>query len=229
MAIETQRQKHLFLPTPLLSEPSTKQRRREREIKVVTKQKNSRGSDEKPRKWFKPNFFHDLESVAWMYAYFLLTTKPSFISFDGLTSAPKIVQQIREELFDGNVAGSLPRSEFLQAFADDEDVITSALTPLYADLPGGPGLISAVEIFRDLVFAYYKLEATTPLDLDKPESTRWDPLNFGSSTYASAYDVFDDVREKMESAPFKAVKWSDGERPAPDDTEQRSKKARTRK
>lgn len=79
--------------------------------------------------WFQYNFLHDLESVLWMYAWFIITTLPDCLHADGDTAdLRQAILAFRDELFDGGTSDHL---EFLTRFPEGHAKAKDLLFPLY--------------------------------------------------------------------------------------------------
>ncbi|KAF8867934.1 kinase-like domain-containing protein [Mucidula mucida] len=98
MAVEYQRQKHQFNPRRAFQPSRSRTTKRSKAL------------------WFKFNFLHDLESVLWIYLWFLLDTLPAQFTPADCEANRTVVLRLNETLFDGTLRCSSDRLEFMQAF-----------------------------------------------------------------------------------------------------------------
>lgn len=178
MAVEYQRRRHMFQPS-------------------TGRYKFNRTDNLEPQ-WFKFNFLHDLESVAWIYAWHLFHTIPDGLCTPDTRDARLAIQAMAVDLFHGSVEGSTLRTLFLERVKETEGVFRQALNTLTSAYTSKVGhiLVKGLAGFQTVVNCYLTVEATTPLDADDPKLTRWDPTLFDRKFH----DVLRDWFRKIHSA-----------------------------
>ncbi|KAF8909122.1 hypothetical protein CPB85DRAFT_1562600 [Mucidula mucida] len=165
MAVEYQRQKHQFNPRRAFQPSRSRTTKRSKAV------------------WFKFNFLHDLESVLWIYLWFLLDTLPAQFT-----------------------PADCEANQFMQAFQTEEmpcyEKIISALTVVHGV---DSMLLKALDAFQYLVDCYGEVQSSQPLLPDSPHMTHWDRKVFLHAYYEDISAYFMDVYEQMKDTTEEAL------------------------
>ncbi|KAF9020218.1 hypothetical protein BDZ89DRAFT_1138803 [Hymenopellis radicata] len=189
MAVEYQVGTHLFEPLP-----------------VLKRFRPGMSSPPKKAHWFKFNFLHDLESVLWIYLWFLLKTLPESFTPAEVERHRNPIVRLNHMLFDGSLKPSVWRFFFMEHCATDmgreyNEVIT-ALTAVYgvdSKLP------KALESFQCLAGCYHEVESSKPLLPESQHMTHWDRKVFLHEYYQYIHFYFMDAHEQMKDNTDKAI------------------------
>ncbi len=188
MAVEYQVQEHLFKPRRTF-QPS-----------------RSGTTNCSTAVWFKFNFLHDLESVLWIYLWFLLDTLPAKFTPADREAHRTVVLSLNETLFDGFLRGSMDRLRFIEAFQTDEkrryDEIISALTGVHGV---HSMLLKALQAFQYLVACYGAVQSSQPVLPDSPHMTHWDRKVFLHAYYEDIRAYFMDAYEQVKDTTEEAL------------------------
>ncbi|KAF9032654.1 hypothetical protein BDZ89DRAFT_1063276 [Hymenopellis radicata] len=148
--------------------------------------------------WFKFNFLHDLESVIWIYLWFLLETLPESFTPAEVVRHKKPILSLYHMLFDGSLRGSADRRMFMEHCATvkgrEYKEVISALTEVH----GVDSMIpKALQAFQCLAGCYGAVESSKPLFPESPHMTHWDRKVFLHEFYEDIHFYFMDVHEQM--------------------------------
>ncbi|KAJ6511328.1 hypothetical protein C8R47DRAFT_1094681 [Mycena vitilis] len=162
MAVECQLRDHVFLPEITEEDPFQ--------------------PEEIPPKFFTFNYYHDIESVFWLYTWFLHYYPPGALILDD--EAKQILTTSATEYLDSNVGGSGARTLLITSVRQAKELenplkpVYGAFTSLLFGISGTLGI---------LINAYKALEATTPVMVNG-QPQHWDEENF-------RYEVYDQIQE----------------------------------
>ncbi|KAJ6620770.1 hypothetical protein B0H10DRAFT_1945821 [Mycena sp. CBHHK59/15] len=151
-----------------------------------------------PLRGLSYNFYHDLESVIWLYIWFVfdrapISTLPSSIHPDALRDALNVAAQ----LFDGNINGN-PERQFLIEWAAPDS--WNKLAPLYKNKT--PILLPfCSQVIARFVGANVELQDDGP-DL---ETLRWPLDAFTISPYTHFIAFLTNTFSKLPSLPTKRL------------------------
>ncbi len=188
MAVEYQVQDHLFEPRQTFQPSRSGTTKRSKAV------------------WFKFNFLHDLESVLWIYLWFLLDTLPAKFTLADREVHRTVVLKFNEMLLDGSLRCSSDRLMFMQAFQTDKKrrygEIISALTGVHGV---DSMLLKALNAFQYLVDCYGVVQSSQPLLPDSQHMTHWDRKVFLHAYYEDIRAYFMDVYEEMKDTTEEAL------------------------
>ncbi|KAJ6511347.1 hypothetical protein C8R47DRAFT_731241 [Mycena vitilis] len=163
MAVEYQLRNHVFLPEITEEDPFQ--------------------PEQAPPEFFTFNYYHDLESVFWLYTWFLHYYPPGALILDD--EAKQILTTSANKYLGSNVGGSSARSLITsvrkaKALENPLQPVYGAFTPLLFGISGTLGI---------LINAYKALEATTPVMVNG-QPQHWDEKNFQDKVYDQIQDFF---------------------------------------
>ncbi|KAF8869095.1 hypothetical protein CPB85DRAFT_1401682 [Mucidula mucida] len=168
-----------------------------------------------PLPWFKFNFLHDLESVLWIYLWFLLDTLPRTFTPVQIEQHKTAILRLNHMLFNFSLDVSAQRLVLMQNCATDMQSaygeIVDALTKVYgvdSKLP------KALQSFKTLSTCYRIVEASQPLLVESPQATHWDRKAFLHKFYKAIHIYLMDAHDQMKDKSDEARPLSDSLREA---------------
>ncbi|KAG6905675.1 hypothetical protein DXG01_001313 [Tephrocybe rancida] len=178
MAVEYQRDKHLFLPTESstkldpMQPPTGRQKTGPQDCKLAY------------------NYYHDLESVYWVYLWFLHRCVPR--EFYNRQSDFSLLHQKAQDLFDCDVSGNAARLEIFTIANYGVLSWVEIVWPFYGGEPNPQlfHLVGHITLFHDLISAYTALEATEVKEQDAVETRE------GEEQKGKAQDMGKEVEKK---------------------------------
>lgn len=150
-----------------------------------------------PRKWFAVNFLHDLESVLWMFTWFMFNHIPArtILSADDLSSGLRQLAKEEERLFHSKTKPSLERYMFITC---------GGSSTLYQGLKLWSALYfmtNGLNIVTDLHHAYKDLEKADVMFDEVSGTPRWDYCQFSEGIYTKFCLVFSKLVTIMQNDP----------------------------
>ncbi|KAJ6511334.1 hypothetical protein C8R47DRAFT_1314332 [Mycena vitilis] len=170
MAVEYQMRKHLYVPRPRSADPFQ--------------------PPQPTPKFFNFNYYHDLESVFWLYMWFLHYYPPGALTLDDKTK--EILSMSAHKYLVANVDGNSYRST-LMGSTDEARGLAEDLMLVYG-IKFYPLLAGISETIGFLLTAFKALEATAPVTVNN-EPRRWDEINFQDEVYDQMQEFFARLRE----------------------------------
>ncbi|KAF8867729.1 hypothetical protein CPB85DRAFT_1571877 [Mucidula mucida] len=168
-----------------------------------------------PLPWFKFNFLHDLESVLWIYLWFLLDTLPKAFTPMQIEQHKTAILRLNHMLFNFSLDVSAQRLVLMQNCATDMQSaygeIVDALTKVYgvdSKLP------KALQSFKTLSTCYRIVESSQPLLVESPQATHWDRKVFLHKFYKAIHIYLMDAHDQMKDKSDEARPLSDSLREA---------------
>ncbi|KAJ6477386.1 hypothetical protein C8R47DRAFT_1323354 [Mycena vitilis] len=139
--------------------------------------------------FFTFNFYHDLESVFWLYVWSLHKCPPATLTLgDDHTN---ILLQSTADHLDCGITGASLRSAVLTRRAN---ILVYQLKPVYAERSY---LLDALESRSVIRAAYETLEDKEPWRNAAGKALHWDQENFESQVYDDFRKCFQDIRDKL--------------------------------
>ncbi|KAJ6477383.1 hypothetical protein C8R47DRAFT_1323353 [Mycena vitilis] len=168
MAAEYQAQRHFFLKPGVLNMEN----------------------DVSPPEFFTFNFYHDLESVFWLYTWFIHKCPPAeLVLLDGAQTA---LAQSYTTYLDCGITGNMVRGSIVYT---DSGAISLA-RPLAKVYGSRSFLLNALESVNIIRNAYKALEATEPR-LKDGQPMHWQEENFRPQVYDELCQCFRNIRDKL--------------------------------
>ncbi|KAG6915562.1 hypothetical protein DXG01_010967 [Tephrocybe rancida] len=174
MAVEYQQQRHLFSP------------RRKPSYKPFECYRMGRKSDRKRpiRPSFRFNFYHDLESVFWIYVYFLHHLFPMNSVPTDDESLDDIAQSARQRIYCG-IQGAMLRTMVIT----DGDTIEEIAAMLENFFPNHLHLLSALGFACNMAESYAAVQSSQPVIVgDTPQY--WSLESFTDDPYKKIISLF---------------------------------------
>ncbi|KAF8891899.1 hypothetical protein CPB85DRAFT_248345 [Mucidula mucida] len=197
MAVEYQMQKHEFRP------------------KAVRHILRGVSRLPQPAPWFRFNFLHDLESVIWIYLWFLLETLPESFTPSEIDEHRIPILILRHRLFDGSLKASTERMNFILNCATPVwcgyNDVTSVLTAVFG---ADSKIIKALQSFECLAGCYEDVELSKPLLTESPHTRHWDRKVFLHEYYQYIHLYFMNAHDHITDTTEKAlpIRYTDQER-----------------
>lgn len=197
MAVEYQAKKHLFAPS-VVPQPTSE----------LFKIDFTKPPANDATAFFTYNYYHDVESVYWMYLWWLHHYIPAVID----TQAPSIAQSLTlmqvqaGELFNPFSTISPCSPERLSLLmTGNADFVLQRLLPVYE--PCLPVLLGTYFV-GDLKEAYTNLEACTPQETTQGTQVirRWKETDFHDDLYTAFWDKMEESLRRLNNLHSHAVK-----------------------
>ncbi|KAG6915233.1 hypothetical protein DXG01_012589 [Tephrocybe rancida] len=185
MAVEYQRHFPLFLPT----EPHD-------DSELDAQQPPSGLLETDPRLRLVYNYYHDLESVFWIYVWFLHRCVPK--AFYNRQSDFSLLHKKARDLFDCDVDGNSAQIEVFLLGAHSLKLWFNILWPFYTDGSNKVlyHLVQNITLVNCLISAYKELEATEVKKTDTAETRE------GEEQKGEAQDMGKEGEKQGEDQPF---------------------------
>lgn len=181
MAVEYQVQAHVFGPDAELNrEPDD-----ESGIQLC---EESDDKSESTAEFFSFNFYHDLESVYWIYLWFLHYRLPRALP----PSTKAELKDRKRKLFTCGINGSRFRHLFITT-PEGFKAVKETLRNTYGTFGY---LVHAINFRRTLVKAYKDIEATDPVEVNGVV-LHWDKAVFQDEPYDTLSSLFRQILDHM--------------------------------
>lgn len=177
MAVEYQTQEHMFIPPHLI--PS-----------LASLIKSGDSTLLQRCTFFTFNFYHDLESIFWIYVWFLYYCPPDDLDIE---SRRQELTESAHQLFDCDSGGNSHRDKILRR-EHGEVLVATRLRAVYDDQ--WINLLLGLKVLTDVRDAYKALQSTEPVEVDGLPR-RWDTKQFTDVPYDAMQRCFGSLLELM--------------------------------
>ncbi|KAF8872559.1 hypothetical protein CPB85DRAFT_1349694, partial [Mucidula mucida] len=167
-----------------------------------------------PTPWFKFNFLHDLESVIWIYLWFLLDTLPEAFTPAQIEQHSTTILALNHMLFNGSLNVSAERLSFVEHCTIRRCTYHDVVDALRAVHGVDSKLPKALQSFQSLCTAYRIVQSSQPLLAESPQATHWDRKVFLHKFYQAIHIYLMDAHEQMKDKSDAARPLSDSLREA---------------
>ncbi|KAF9074801.1 hypothetical protein BDP27DRAFT_1415727 [Rhodocollybia butyracea] len=157
--------------------------------------------------WFSVHYFHDLESVFWIYLWFIHFMVPSAheLNLDTL-------QWSRDRYFHHPISGSQYRSSLIMN-EDGPDELEQDLSSIYTHQSHTP-LLKPISLCKEISSAYKQLQRTEPEKLKGPDNVdfwRFKKESFAPGLYQTLTDSFQSLSGAYPELPMERVRLGEGQ------------------
>ncbi|KAF8868836.1 hypothetical protein CPB85DRAFT_1361542 [Mucidula mucida] len=167
-----------------------------------------------PTPWFKFNFLHDLESVIWIYLWFLLDTLPEAFTPAQIKQHSTTILALNYMLFNGSLNVSAERLSFVEHCTIRRCTYYDVVDALRAVHGIDFKLLKALQFFQSLCTAYQIVQLSQHLLAESPQATHWDRKVFLHKFYQAIHIYLMDAHEQMKDKSNAAQPLSDSLREA---------------
>ncbi|KAF8868829.1 hypothetical protein CPB85DRAFT_1361524 [Mucidula mucida] len=149
------------------------------------------------------NFLHDLESVVWIYLWFLLDTLPKAFTSMQIEQHKTAILRLNHMLFN---------FRWMSRLSSAYGEVVDALTAVHGV---DSKLLKALDSFKTLSSCYRIVESSQPLLVESPQATHWDRKVFLHKFYKAIHFYFMDAHEQMKDKNDRARPLREEKRRAP--------------
>jgi len=146
---------------------------------------------------FTYHFYHDLESLIWLYAWAVCFRPPRCLSPESVESIAKTLRVAGSRYFNCGVEGNQARVLTVKDGVDTNFFITQPLLDIYTKGSRCRFLLSGSQMVRPLAHEYRRLQSLQLDDKLLNGTAIWNASNFTEALYNAFLTMFNQIEEEM--------------------------------